>query len=1136
MDLYLCAIDGSNQFYRNLGNWRFTNETAAAGIACPGGQSTGAVFADVDGDRDLDLLVNSLRGGTTLFLNDGRARFHDATPPALRHPHGSTTLALADIDGNATLDLYVASYRTNTVKDSLGSLNLEVTQVDGRLVISPPGRFLPLVLRSGRVKLLELGEPDLFLRNMGGGEFLPLSWTDGTFLDATGNPLQAPPQGWGLTATFRDLNGDGAPDLYVCNDFFGFPDDIWLNDRSGRFRALDPLALRQTSMSSMAIDFADLNRDGLDDFLVTDMLSRDHQQRHRQRASLIHLQMNLPIADPRYRPEYPRNTLFQNRGDGTYAEIAQMAGLDATEWTWSVAFLDVDLDGFEDVLITTGNLRDANDADLARNAGRMESRFDANLRFPRLETPDLLYRNLHDLSFREVGKEWGFNTAGVSQAMALADLDNDGDLDVVVLTYDQPAGLYRNDSDAPRLGVRLRGRAPNTQGIGARLHLEGGAVPVQTQEVVCGGRYLSGDDPMRVFAAGSITNRMRLKVRWRSGATSMIDNLVANRIYEVFEDAAPAPDSTEEALPALLAQGPDAAREWDEHIQLPLFEDASTALSQAHRETPYEERDRQPLLPRSFAERGPGLLWYDFDRNGRDDLLVGSGRGGYQVLYVNQGEKGFHPMRPKDPAPADQTGLVAWQSDAGSTRLLVASSTYEGVTTPFAALRQQDLQTGETEVLPAGEPMIGPLALGFVGNTRVLFAGGRVMPGRYPEPVSSRLYRERNGGWEMDAPGSAALKNIGLVSGAVWSDLDGDARSELVLACEWGPVRVFRWQAGGLEELTEPLGLAACRGWWNGVATGDLNGDGRLDIVASNWGRNTRYQRFLARPLRLYHGDWMETGGLDLLEAGYDQELEEYVPLQTLDVLQEGLPLLAARFATYADFARAGMAQVLEATGKPAAFLEANWLDTTLFLNRGDSFTAHALPREAQVAPAFGVSLGDMDGDGHEDVFLAQNFFGVDPDTSRHDAGPGLWLRGDGMGGLHPLTPLESGVRLPGEQRGSALCDYDQDGRWDLAVAQNNGPVGLFHNRSGRPGVRVRLRGPEGNRDGLGAVIRLQRGDWKGPVREVQAGAGYWSQNSLVQILGPVEPGAQVWVRWPGGAESIQPVPDNAREVTVTSP
>ena len=418
-------------------------------------------------------------------------------------------------------------------------------------------------------------------------------------------------------------------------------------------------------------------------------------------------------------------------------------------------------------------------------------------------------------------------------------------------------------------------------------------------------------------------------------------------------------------------------------------------------------------------------------------------------------------------------------------------------------------------------------------NTPVLFVGGRVVRGRYPEAASSQVLTYRNGAWAIDPTNTSRLKDLGLVSGAVWSDVDGDADPDLVLACEWGPVRVLHFAGGILEELTDRLGLHRYLGWWNGVATGDFDGDGRMDLVASNWGRNTRYQRHRARPVRVYFGRWSGAEAVDLMEGYYEETLARYVPFQTLDRLREQLPALARRFPTFAAYARAGIADVLGDAAGTASYWEVNWLESAVFLNRGDHFEARPLPDEAQFAPAFGVSVGDLDGDGCEDVVLSQNFFGVEPETTRHDAGRGLLLKGDGHGGFQAVNGPESGIILYGEQRGCALGDLDGDGRPDLAIGQNNGATGLFHNQGGAPGLRVRLRGPAVNPDGLGAMVRLKYHDRFGPARLVQAGSGYWSQESIVPILGQAEPPTHVWVRWPGGAVSVRPVPKGARELVI---
>ncbi len=1102
VDIYFCSISGENRLYRNLGHWKFEDITSAQ-IACAGQASTGAVLADVDGDSDLDLLVNGIGAGTRLFLNDGKGHFLELGNSGLIREHGSTSMALADIDGNGTLDLYVANYHTRTFKDSPPGLNVEAGYVGGKFVVKPPGLFQPLFLKTGGVNLFERGESDLIYLNDGKGRFTSISWTNGNFLDSSGKPLTEPPKDWGLAVAFRDLDGDGAPDLYVCNDFFNSPDRVWLNDGAGKFHAPSSQMLRHISMSSMSVAFSDINRDGYEDFMVLDMMSRDHERRHRQRGSQIHLQVATPYRDAAYQPEYPRNTVFLNRGDGTYAEIAQYCGLEASEWSWSIAFIDVDLDGFDDVLITNGNVRDANDADLSKSkppAGKP--------RFPQLKTANVAFRNKQDLTFEECAAAWGFDHVGISHGMALADLDNDGDLDVVVNNMRDVAGIYRNGSGKPRVAVRLIGSPPNTQGIGAKVELVGGAVSNQVQRVSSGGRYASSDESMLVFAPGSTGKEMTLKVTWRNGTESTVRNVRPNWIYEVHEAGAGKPTRTSKGS------------------EEPFFEDVSSRLKHPHQENDFNDFDRQPT--RDLSRLGPGILWRDLDGDGWDDLVVGGAKGSYSVVYLNDHEGEFKPLRRRDPLLQDQTTLLAYTGVNGQVELLAGSSNYETGSKTNATVVQYDLQRGTESAVIAAQPWgVGPLALGHRNKQLALFVGGRAEAGRYPAAVPSQIYIRENDSWKLDAAACAVL-GTNLVSGAMWADLNEDGQAELVLACDWGLIRVYRWHGDSLRELD--LALGKYRGLWNGVAAGDFDSDGRLDIVASNWGRNTTYQRHRVRPLRLYFGEWQAPGRVEMLESYYEPARDHYAPFITLDTLRTTCPALVEKFNTFSSYAQAGIDEIVPAS---APFLEANWFETTLFLNRGDHFEARPLPAEAQLAPTFGIAVGDFDGDGNEDLFLSQNFFDVEVETCRYDAGRGLWLLGDGKGNLAAVPGQLSGVRLYGEQRACALADFDNDGRIDLAVGQNNGTTGLFRNRRAKPGLRIRLEGALWNRDAAGATIRVKSGDHFGPARALQIGSGYWSQSSLVQVMSAPLPPTTIWVRWPGGRVTETPVRLDQREVVI---
>jgi hypothetical protein len=404
-------------------------------VVCPGQTSTGAVFADLDGDSHLDLLVTSMGGPNALFRNDGRGHFTNLTAAAgLTSRLGSSSMALADIDGNGTLDLYVANNRTDDMRDR-GQVNLQM--VNGKMAV-PPALKDRLVINNGEI--LEYGEPDQLYLNDGKGRFTPVSWTGGRFRNEDGGPLAQPPLDWGLTATFRDINDDGFPDLYVCNDFWT-PDRLWLNDGKGRFRAVPRLALRNMSASSMGVDFADVDRDGHLDFFVVDMLSRDPRLRKRQK--LAQTPLVPPIGTIDNRPEFMRNTLFHNRGDGTFEEVANYSGLAASEWSWSPVFLDVDLDGYEDLLITTGHGRDVQDLDAATqirarqhswkgftNEVERQKAFTQELKehmrlYPRLDTPIVAFRNPGPANvrrFEDVTTAWGTDQPGVHQAWSQVDV------------------------------------------------------------------------------------------------------------------------------------------------------------------------------------------------------------------------------------------------------------------------------------------------------------------------------------------------------------------------------------------------------------------------------------------------------------------------------------------------------------------------------------------------------------------------------------------------------------------------------------------------------------------------------------------------------------------------------------------
>jgi enediyne biosynthesis protein E4 len=1112
-DLFLASVERPAALYRNVGGFRFADVTGASGLRTDSLPTTSAVFADVDGDGDLDLLVGTHGGPVTLWANDGTGRFTDATASSgLTGGYAATTMTLADIDGDGDLDLYVATYKVRNALDAYAPQARAFDQVVTRTATGFAVRKeweheyriedrpdLGGIVRSQRA------DPDLLFINEGNGRFTRTPISGPRFRDEAGRPLAGEPDFFTLAARFYDVNGDGAPDLYVCNDFED-PDQFWLNDGTGNFRLAPTWALTATSNTCMSVDFGDVDRDGRVDLFTADMLSPTLAQR--QTAIPTHTPLPKEIGLGRARAQWMRNMLHLNRGDGSWAQIADLAGVAATDWTWGTAFLDVDLDGFEDLLAVNGHrwdIRDADTFDRIRNSFPRVPWNEEQKEFPTLATRSIALRNNGDVTFRSMPGGWGLgDTDAISHGLAFGDFDRDGDLDAVVTRLNAPAQLFRNEARAPRIAVRLA-----DGGVGALVTVHGPGLPTQSREITAGGHYLSGSEPLLTFAAQA-DSAHRITVRWRDGRVSEVPDVRANRLYEVRAN-----DATAAPTPA-----PASAA---------LFADATALLGgHAHTETAYDDFRRQALLPQRFSQLGPGLAWIDANGDGRDDLVVGAGKGGALTVLINDG--GRFVARRGPSAAGDLTAIVPMPDGRGGERLVVGQSNYESADLDAAlalpSVLSMPLRGGmpsTASAIHAGDTAsVGAISAGDVNGDGWLdlFVGARVIGGAWPLPASSRLLLGRaDGSFVPDDQNVAALRALGLVTGALLADLSGDGRPELVVAAEFGPVRVLLNENGRLRDVTRDYGLEGLRSRWHGVAVADVDADGRLDIIATSWGRNLPWGASPDRPHVMYTGRF---GGSDpgLVFARADSVTKREMPLESFARLGLAIPGLRDRVKTYAEFAALSVEELLGDAAGSAVRVGATTYDHQVLLNRGSRFEARPLPAEAQRAPAHGVSVADFDGDGREDLFLAQNLFPTEIGTPRLDAGVGLVLLGDGRGGFRALGVGESGVAVRGDQRGSAVADFDADGRPDLAVSQNGGPTTLWRNVTGARGVRVRLVDSPGNPRGVGSVLGLEGDGWVGPARAVTAGSGHWSTDGSTVLLARPAPARRLVVRWSDGRES----------------
>lgn len=986
-----------NRLFVNKGDFQFEDITAKSGVAEKQGWCTGASMVDINGDGKLDIFICRSADGdperrkNLLFINNGDLTFSEkAEEYGLAGVGYSTQAAFFDFDKDGDLDCFVANH----------SLQQYTTGA-----LQNPG------LRNQR-------NPDFAnkLYRNDNGHFTDVSEQAGI----TSNVFT-----FGLGLSVSDMNNDGWPDIYVSNDF-NEPDYFFINNRNGTFSEQLSKHMDQVSLYSMGCDAADYNNDGLVDLVTLDMLPEGNkaQKMHSGAENFDKFQY---LFNKGFYYQYSRNMLQKNNGDGTFSEIGQLAGISNTDWSWSALFSDFDNDGNKDLFISNGYVKDYTDMDFikytmngviqAKQGGQTASVKEYIEKMPGNEMPDYIYQNNGDQTFTQRTDDWGFDQKTVSSGAAYVDLDNDGDLDLVVNNTNALAGIYKNNSETKLknnyLKVRLQSNSKNTAGIGAKIKLYcGGQQFYQEQFPVRG--FQSSIDPVLNFGIGKHTIIDSLLIIWPDDHMQMLQAVKANQL--------------------LTLQSSDASSKWHydstENSGHQYFT-TDSLTNMTHVENTFNDFTVQSLLPGYLSRQGPCIEAADVNRDGLDDIFFGGAKGQPSQLFI-QDANGKYIIKPQPAfikaAAGEDVAAEFFDADGnGTVDLYIGNGGYEfKENDPLLqdALYLNDGKGNFTKKESAIPEMY--ISTGCVKAADIdgdgdmdLFVGGRVVPGKYPVTPESKILINDGKGNFTDATVTIApaIEHIGMVTDAVWIDVNKDTQPDLVIVGEWMPVTIFINQKGKLVDASADYIKFASTGWWNKLYAEDMDGDGDKDLIIGNCGLNTQFRCSEKEPVSMYYKDFDNNGSIDPVLCYYINGIS--YPAASLDDIADQLPFLKKKFLNYKDYAKATIHDLFTADQlKDVHVLKAEMMQTIYLENQGDKgFVVHQLPLEAQYAPVYGITSVDADHNGKKDLLLVGNNSWTRIKFGRYTANHGVLLSGDGKGGFTNVPAYKSGLKIRGNAR-----------------------------------------------------------------------------------------------------------------------